>query len=85
MSRVLVGKIGIFILSLAILFFISGCETVVAMKKRDVTMNDLVQIVQLRSKPRLLASSNKSEDWPLHLPKITGFQKMDAWLQNNLW
>ncbi len=90
MSRVLARKIGIFILSLAILFFISGCETVVAMKKGDVKMSDLVEITKLRNKPRLLASSVKAKDaqWPniFDFSKVNfDFQKMDAWIQNKLW
>ncbi len=84
MSGVLARKIGIFVLSLVILFFISGCETVVAMKKRDVTMNDLVQIVQLRNKPRLLAfSAAKKNDSQWRNP--IDLQKMDNWFQNKFW
>lgn len=90
MSRVQARKTGIFVLSLAILFFISGCETVAAMKKGDVKMSDLVEITKLRNKPRLLASSAKAKD--AQRPNIFDFskvnfdfQKMDDWIQNGLW
>lgn len=83
MSGALARKIGIFVLSLAILFFISGCETIAAMKKGDVKINDLVEIAKLRNKPRLLASSVNAKDAQRF--NIFDFQKMDAWFQNKLW
>ena len=83
MSRVLAKKAGLFVLSLAVFFFVSGCETVTAMKKGDVTMNDLVEITKLRAKPCLLASSAQVKD--TKECKIFDFSKIDAWFQNKFW
>ena len=84
MRSIPAGKIGLLLLILIALVFVSGCETAGAMRTGELRMNDLVQIAKLgASSPR-----------PYHQPRgvspsqqmsILNFQEMDSWFQTNLW
>ncbi len=72
-------KINLFFILLAIIF-ISGCETISAIKTGNITSNDMLNMVRLRNSSTEKTASIKTENTVLK-----NIKKTDSWIQQNLW
>ncbi len=72
-------KINLFFILLTIIF-ISGCETISAIKTGNITSNDMLNMVRLRNSSTEKTASIKTENTVLK-----NIKKTDSWIQQNLW
>ena len=83
MRRSMVRKLGLLFVIFIFLVFVSGCETVGAVKTGDIKMRDLVQIVKLGTGPTRPFHQVRGADG--QVPGVFNFQKINDWIQTNFW